>query len=202
MDYQREILLARARDAFDRRDYPAALADLRVVVEQHPHFADVRHLMGVCLSLMGQREEALEHFDRALEENDGYIDALLSRAITLNDLGRFEEAQADFERAAECESRTGGRFPAAVLARLANAHAGVADLYMSANAPAEAAEELKRALELRPTFHDLRTRRGEALLRAGVLDEAREAWEECRAQEPSNPRLRAYLHLLTVAERG
>jgi tetratricopeptide (TPR) repeat protein len=225
-----EALLARARGAFERRDYVAALADVREIVDNHPHFADVRHLMGLCLNMLGQPESALEQFDRALAENAAYIDAHLSRAITLNELGRFDEARESMERAAECEARLGGRFNASVSARLANGHASVAELYFAAGAVAEAADELRRALALRPDFHDVRNRLAEALMQLGDLDgardelelalegngrffqarlnlglvhhragrpeAAREVWEECRAQDPASPHVRAYLNLL------
>ena len=169
-----DALVQRAREAFDRRDYTAALEDLREVVEKHPHFADVRHLMGLCLSLLGRPDEALDQFDVALAENDAYIDAHLNRAITLNELGRYDEARAAFERAGEAERQPGGRFPTSVSARLANAHAAMAELYMAASAPAEAVRELRKALELRPTFHDVRNRLAEALMRLGELEAAKD----------------------------
>jgi tetratricopeptide (TPR) repeat protein len=235
MTMQADTLLDRARTAFDRGDFVAALADAREIVDNHPHFADVRHLMGLCLSMLGQPEKALEQYDRALAENDAYIDAQLARAITLNELGRFDEAKEGVERAAECEARLGGRFNVSVSARLANAHAAVAELYLAADAPKEAVAELRRALELRPAFHDHRNRLAEALLqlgeletarqelervlegngrffqarlnlglvhhRAGRTEEAREQWEECRSQDPSSPRVRAYLNLLEERSR-
>lgn len=169
-------LLHRARESFDRRDYVAALADLREIIEEHPSFADVRHLMGLCLSFLGQPENALDQFDRALAENGAYIEAHLHRAITLNELGRYDEAREAFDRAAACEEQ-GGRFPSSVSARLANAHAGIGELYMAATAPGEAVDQFRRALELRPAFHDIRNRLGEALMQVGQLDEARECFE-------------------------
>lgn len=174
MSQEAERLIQRAREAFERRDYVAALADLREVVGHHPHFADVRHLMGLCLSFLGQPEAALEQFDRALEQNDAYIEAHLNRAITLNELGRFDEAKEAFEHAAEHERKLGGQFSASESARIANAHGSVAYLYMAAGAPADAARELRRALELRPNFHDLRNRLGEALMQLGELDASRD----------------------------
>jgi tetratricopeptide (TPR) repeat protein len=185
MNSQADALLERARASFDRGDYVSALADVREIVEHHPHFADVRHLMGLCLSLLGQPEEALEQFDLALAENDAYIDAYLSRAITLNELGRFDEAAECLEQAAECEHRGRGRFTASVSARLANAHAAVAELYMAASAPADAVQEFRRALEIRPAFHDIRNRLAEALMQLGVWDVAR---DELRVALEGNPR--------------
>jgi tetratricopeptide (TPR) repeat protein len=230
MDNTVEKLLERARSAYDRRDYVAALADVREIVDGHPHYPDVRHLMGLCLSMLGQPEDALEQFDRALVDNPGYIDAHLSRAITLNELGKYDQARESMEAAAAGEARAGGRFSASVSARLANAHATVAELYLAAGAAGEAVGELKRALELREGFADLRNRLAEGLMQLGELeaaraelervleandrflrarlnlglvhyrsgrrDQAREAWEQARAQDPRNTQVRAYLHLL------
>lgn len=192
-------LIQRAREAFDRRDYVAALADLREVVDNHPHFADVRQLMGLCLSFLGQPDAALEQFEKALEENDCYIEAQLNRAITLNELGRYDEAKEAFEKAGECEKRVGGRFSSSESARIANGHAAVADLYLAAGAPDRAVAELRTALELRPAFHDLRNRLGEALLQQGELDEARAQLEE--ALQGNGRFLRARLNLGLVLYR-
>ena len=186
-------LIHRARESFARGDYVAALADLRDVVEEHPHFADVRHMMGLCLSMLGQPENALDQFDRALSENDAYIEAHLNRAITLNELGRYDEAKEAFERAAECEDRLGGRFPASVSARIANAHADVAELYMAASAWADAVPEYRKALEMRPMFLDIRNRLGEALMHLGALDDAKGEFE--RTLEGNGRFLQARLNL-------
>ncbi|MEJ2218673.1 MAG: tetratricopeptide repeat protein [Gemmatimonadota bacterium] len=165
-------LINRGREAYERGDYIAALADFREVLDDHPEFADIRHLAGLCLSLLGQAEEALDEFDRALELNDGYIEAHLNRAIMLNELGRYDDARDAFDRAISAEHQVGGRFPAAVSARIANAHLAVGDLYMAASAPKEAAREFRHALELRPLFHDIRNRLAEALMQLGEFDSA------------------------------
>ena len=194
-----EILIQRAREAFERRDYVAALADFREVVKDHPDFADVRHQMGLCLSFLGQPEEALTQFDRALETNECYVAAHLNRAITLNELGRYEEASDAFDRAATCE-QVGGRYPASVAARLANAHAAVGELYLAAADPGQASEEFRRGLELRSNFHDIRNRLGEALMQLGELDAARDEFE--RALEGNGRFMQARLNLGLVHFRS
>lgn len=177
-------LINRGREAYERGDYVAALADFREVLDEHPEFADIRHLAGLCLSLLGQAEDALVEFDRALELNDGYIEAHLNRAIMLNELGRYEEARDAFDRATAAEHQVGGRFPAAVSARIANGHLAVGDLYMAASAPKEAVQEFRAALELRPLFHDIRNRLGEALMQLGEFELAR---QELRKAIEGNP---------------
>lgn len=169
---QIDQIIARGRQAFDRRDYAAALADFRDVLAERPEFADVRHLTGVCLSFVGQPEAALEEFDRALELNPGYIEAHLNKALTLNELGRFDEARAAFEAAWQAEQKSGGPFSSPVTALLANAHAEVGDLYMEAGDPRKAAEQYRSALEMRPRFADIRNKLGKALLEAGELEQA------------------------------
>lgn len=200
MSTEADRLIQRAREAYERRDFVAALADFREVVENHPHFADVRQMMGLCLSFLGQPDAALEQFDRALEENACYVEALLHKAITLNELGRYDDAKEAFDQAAECEGRLEGRFPSSVSGRIANAHAAVGDLYMAASAPDEAATELRRALALRPGFHDIRNRLGEALMQLGSLDEARVEFE--RALDGNGRFFRARLNLGLVHYRS
>lgn len=185
MDLQTEQLIARGRQAIERREYAAALADFREALAGHPEFADVRQLAGVCLSFLGQPEAALEEFDRALALNDGYIEAHLNRALTLNELGRFDEARAAFEQAWQAEHNELGPFSSAVSARLANAHAAVADLYMEASAPEQAIDEYRIAVALRPRFVDVRNKLAYALIQLGRLDEAE---EELLAALEENPR--------------
>jgi tetratricopeptide (TPR) repeat protein len=200
MSTEADRLIQRAREAYERRDFVAALADFREVVDNHPHFADVRQMMGLCLSLLGQPDAALEQFDRALEENECYVEALLHKAITLNELGRYDEASEAIERAGACEGRLKDRFPTSVSGRIANAHASVGELYMAASAPDAAAAELRRALELRPGFHDIRNRLGEALMQMGSLEEARAEFEG--ALEGNGRFFRARLNLGLVFYRS
>jgi tetratricopeptide (TPR) repeat protein len=177
-------LIQRAQQAFERKDYASALDLLQAVIAERPSFADVRHLAGLCLGFLGRPDEALGELDAALQLNPGYIEAHVSRALLLQELGRYDEARAAFEAASRCERAVHGRYPAAVTARLANAHADLADLYMAAGAADEAAAQYARALELRPQFHDIRNRLAAALLELGRTEQA---VAELRAVLEGNP---------------
>lgn len=163
-------LIERGRTAFQNRDYVAALADFREVLADRPDFADIHNLTGLCLSFLGQPEGAVVEFEKALELNDRYVEAYLNRAITLNELGRYEDAREAFEQASHYENQGGGRFSGAASARIANAHMAVGDLYQEAGAPELAAEQYRSALELRPEFHDIRNKLADVLMTLG--DEA------------------------------
>lgn len=169
-----EQQIARAKEAFARNAYVAALEDLQAVAERHPTFADIQNLIGLCLSLLGRPDDAIAAFERATVLNPGYVEAHLNRAITLNDLGRLDEARESFQRAAEAdeEKTGGGRFPSAAAARLANRHMELGDLYAEAGALEEALEQYRRASELRPQFLDIRNKLARALIDLGRPAEA------------------------------
>jgi tetratricopeptide (TPR) repeat protein len=172
MDAETHQLIQQGRMAFDRRNYADALAAFREVLRQYPNFADVRHLVGLSLSFLGQPEAALVEFDQALRLNDRYVEAHLNRAIVLTELGRYEDAHRSFEKAGHFETEGDGPFPALVSARLANAHMALGDLYLEAGAPTQAAEQYRTALSMRPRFHDIRNKLAQSLLQLGELDAA------------------------------
>src|SRR5918998_6765988 len=126
---QTELLLARARERFVVQDYYGAVHLLESVVDSGRAFADVHHLLGVSLSLLGQGQRALGELERALELNPQYMEALIHRGLVLNDLGRVDEAQVAFGRAAEHLAQPTAGLPSPVAAQLANRHAELAETY-------------------------------------------------------------------------
>src|SRR3989449_10524005 len=111
MDVSPEHLVAQARERFDLQDYYGAIHLLEEVVASGRAFADAHHLLGLSYSLVGQQEQALAQLDRALTLNARYVEALIHRALVLNELGREDEADAAFRRAAPLggEARGGRR---------------------------------------------------------------------------------------------
>lgn len=177
-------LVARARERFVLQDYHGAVHLLEDVAATGHAFADAHHLLGVSLSLLGYTERALAEFDRALALNPRYLEALIHRGLVLNELGRTAEAEESFRRAALADTGSIGGFPAPVAAQLANRHADLAQAYAEVGALQEAIDQYRRALELGPTFHDLRYRLARVLLEAGRALEAREELEQVVAARP------------------
>jgi tetratricopeptide (TPR) repeat protein len=179
-----DLLLARARERFVLQDYHGAVHLLEEIAASGHAFADAHHLLGVSLSLLGMTERALAEFDRALALNPRYLEALIHRGLVLNELGRSAEAEESFRRAALADTGSIGGFPAPVAAQLANRHADLAQAYAEVGSLPDAIEQYRRALELGPTFHDLRYRLARVLLEAGRALEAREELEQVVAARP------------------
>jgi len=185
MAAQTERVLARARDRFAVQDYYGTVHLLEEIVAGGRAFADVHHLLGVSLSLLGQRERALTQFGRALELNPRYLEALIHQGLVLYEMGRDAEAEDSFRRASASVSAPSSGLPAPIAASLANQHAELAEAYAEAGALDRAVEQYQRALELGPDFVDLRYRMARLLLESGRSLEAREALEEVLRTRPN-----------------
>jgi len=177
MDVSPEHLVEQARERFQLQDYYGAIHLLEEVIATGRAFADAHHLLGLSYSLVGQQDQALAQLDRALQLNPQYVEALIHKAIVLNELGREYEADASLRRAGKLSSETRQGLPAHVAAKLANQHAALGDAYLEAGALPHAIEQYQTALALGPTFHDLRYKLGRILLQGGQALEAREQFE-------------------------
>ena len=184
MHVSADHLLAQARERFAVQDYYGAPHLLEEVVASGRSFADAHHLLGLSLALLGHKERALASFERALELNPRYIEANIHRGILLNEQGRSAEAEAAFRAAAAWGENGAGGFSTPVAGKLANQHAQLGEAYAEAGALREAIEQLVRAVELGPAFHDLRYRLARLLLEAGRPLEAREQLERIVAEHP------------------
>jgi tetratricopeptide (TPR) repeat protein len=156
-----------ARERFALQDYYGAVHLLEEVLATGRAFADAHHLLGLCRSLLGQQEKALEAFNTAVQLNPRYVEAHIHRGLVLSQLGRSEEAEESFRRASALEGPRTGRFSPHVAARLANQHAALGEAYAEAGALADAVEQYKKAVELGPAFIDLRYRLARLMLDAG-----------------------------------
>jgi tetratricopeptide (TPR) repeat protein len=185
MDVSPEHLVGQARERFQLQDYYGAIHLLDEVVATGRAFADAHHLLGLSYALVGQPEQALAQLDRALALNPHYVEALIHRAIVLNELGREAEADAAFRRAAQIGGELREGFPAHVAAKLANQHAALGDAYLESGGLRQAIAQYNEALALGPAFHDVRYKLGRMLLEAGRALDAREQFDIIVRARPS-----------------
>jgi Tfp pilus assembly protein PilF len=203
MDDQVRELVALGREHFHRGDYSLAAGHLEQVLARGQEYPDVHHMLGCIYHQLGEYEAAQRSFTRALEMNPGYVEAALNLAILCNDLGQYERAQSVYAAAlARVQSSSPDEQPldGYTKGKLANLHAAVADGYLSVRRPAEAADELRRALALCPGFVDLRLKLANALRDAGqtgpALDEYQQAVKNAPAYLPARVALGAHLYAI------
>lgn len=178
MDDQVRELVALGKEHFQRGDYSLAAGHLEQVVARGHQLPDVHHTLGCIYHQLGEFESAERAFRHALELNPSYVEAALNLAIVLNDLGKYEAAQEAYGRAlaqvqgGKPREGTGVVLDSYTRGKLANLHAAVGDGYASVRHPADAAVEYRRALDLCPTFVDVRLKLAHSLRDAGELEPA------------------------------
>ncbi len=157
MEEQLRRLITLGREHYAAQEYEKAEAYLAQVAKEHKGFADIFHMLGVIYHGQGKFLQAEEMFEEALRINPSYTEAALSLAVTYNDLGKYSLARDVYMKAisrSRAEPRSLDPF---ARGKLANMHAQIGDAYAGVAFYPEAIREYQRALELCPSFPDLRT---------------------------------------------
>ena len=158
MDDELRRLITLGREHYRAHDYDAAEDVLGKVLAQHDGFADVHNMLGVIWHARGKLDEARAAFERALAMNPGYTEAALNLSVTLNDLGQYARARDVYARVIQRARAAPRSLDPYVKGKLANMHADLGAAYSESGLHAEAVREYEKALELCPSFVDLRTR--------------------------------------------
>jgi tetratricopeptide (TPR) repeat protein len=98
-------ILDQAVGAFQGGDYETAERLLLALVDHPPVYANVHNMLGFIYSHRGLPEKAVEQFRRALEINPNYTEAQLNLAITLADIGVYDQALAEYRTAQDREQQ-------------------------------------------------------------------------------------------------
>jgi tetratricopeptide (TPR) repeat protein len=166
-------LIRMGKSAFGEMDFQRAERHLLKALEEGARYPDIHYTLGLIEHQRGHFRLAAERFEKAISANPDYTEALLSLSITLNDMGRYEEARTAYERAAEIISRHGAPSGEDLFrGRIANLHKELGELYLALGAYEDAISEFRKALSVAPGFPDLRMRLVTALREAGRTREA------------------------------
>ena len=86
----------RAVAAFERGDLDTAARLCQATLKADPDYFDATHLLAVATSRRGAHTAALPFFDRAAGLRPRNADIFNNRGSALTELGRYEEALADY----------------------------------------------------------------------------------------------------------
>jgi tetratricopeptide (TPR) repeat protein len=180
-------LIRMGKNAFSEADCLRAERYLLEALEGGANYPDIHYTLGLIDHQRGNYRRAVERFGQAVSLNPDYTEALLSLSITLNDMGRYDEARDAYDRAAEILSRKGGA-PGENLfrGRIANLHKELGELYLALGQHDDAIREYRHALSVAPGYPDFQVRLVTALREAGRTEEARNEVDACLAETPEN----------------
>lgn len=199
MDEHTKQVLLLAREHFQKREMDKAEYLLKQVAAQTDRFADVFDMLGVIAHSKGEFADAERCFERAVAINPSYTEAQLNLMVTYNDLGKYDAARtiyASIRARARPEAEVADPF---ARGRLANMHADLAQAYLDVGMPIDAARELQRAVDLCPTFADLRTRLGNVYRDQGEVERALVEYEAAKAANPKYLQARVALAVLLLS---
>ncbi len=184
LDENLKQALTLGRAFYLRREYARAEEQLTQVVEQNQSFADVYNMLGVIYHDGGQYAKAQRALEAALRLNPAYTDAALNLAIIYNDTGKYDEAREVYRQALGGARAAPGELDRSVQGKLANMYSDVADVWLAAGRYVEAIREYQRALQLCPTFVDIRAKLAGAHRDAGDREGAIAEFEEIVRRNP------------------
>jgi len=160
-------LVELGKQCFENKDYTRAERYLRQVLKENQRYADVHNMLGVICHIEGKFESAIDCFKEALKLNPHYTEALLNLAVLYNDLGRYQEAKKLYGNLQKKGGNSSHEIEPVLKGKLSNMHADIGDTYQTVGLYKHAVEEYKKALELNPTYVDIRTKLGIALREEG-----------------------------------
>jgi Flp pilus assembly protein TadD len=199
MDERVKQILRIAREHYDRREFDKVEPLLRQIVDQTERFADVHNMLGVAAHERRDYHEAEARFRKALEINPNYTEAALNLAVTYNDLGKYDLARQVHEHATAGKPAGGDGLDPFVKGKIANMHAEVGQAYIDAGLIHDAVPELEKAVNLCPTFADLRHRLGQLYKELGDPARARIQFEAAKRVNPRFANARVALAVLMIA---
>ncbi|MEK6607580.1 MAG: tetratricopeptide repeat protein [Myxococcota bacterium] len=198
MDQALQTLLAQGREAYQAGELDRAEPLLREASGKGA-FADVQNMLGVIYHRRGRYEAAQGCFEEALRMNAAYTDAALNLAVTYNELGKYDEAKRVYEQALGRAKDSPHHLDSFARGKIANLHAAVGDAYLSVSMLEEASREYRLALDLSPSFADLRTRLASTYRDMGRLEDAVVEFDRVRKQNPNYVPARLHLGLTLYA---
>ncbi len=186
MNNDLSILITVGKRAYAEKDFRRAEALLREAMAGGADYPDIRYTLGLIYHHWGKLEEAVKEFQNSLARNPEYVEALISMAITMNELGRYEEAKTAYQKAAAALMRPGKMAGGNPLAgKIANLHSELGELYLALGKTGEAVAEYRRALLVAPGFPDVRIRLAVALREAGQLEDGLAELDKAMADRPN-----------------
>ncbi len=191
-------LIKKAKDAFQKNDLKTASLILHEVIEQNPkstegffHLANVFHVRG-------ELGKAIKAFSRVLELDPNHTGAAISLSVIYNDIGKYEEAKAIFEKANNQvkNNQNQGVSDLHLNRKFSLKHYEMAEMYASYSRFEEALFEYNKASTLDPDNLEVRIKVAKIYTKKGFISKAFEELKRLKTEFPGYMPARVALGLL------
>ena len=162
-----------AEEHYSKGEYDLAYNYLISVTKNNDSYPDAFNMLGVIYHSKRKFTKAQECFKKAFEINPNYTEAALNLVITYNDLGNYVEAKNIYQQALKLSSNDTKSPDRHVKAKLSNMYAEIADIYINHELFSNALVEYDKALELCPSFKDIRMKKAKCLSHLGKYIDAK-----------------------------
>ncbi len=183
MDKTRELIEI-GKQYFHNKDYSKAKDCLKKVVSQKNKYADVYNMLGVIAHIQGNFGSAIDMLEQSLKLNPQYSEAILNLAILYNDLGQYKKAQKLYTKLDTGKNKRVRHIEPVLCGKLSNMHAELGDIYQSIGEQPLAITEYEKALQLNPSYSDIRTKLAQALRENGKFDDSLLELKKVIKQDP------------------
>ena len=191
-------LLKKAKDSFQKQDLKTASLFLNEVIEQNPQSTEAFFYLANVFHIRGELGKAIKGFQRVLELDPHHTDAAISLSVIFNDIGRYEEAKAIFEKAnSQVKNNQGqGLADPHLNRKFSLKHYELAEMYASYGRADEALFEYNKAVLLDPDNLEIRIKIAKAYTKKGFISKAFDELKRLKNEQPGYMPARIALGLL------
>lgn len=191
-------LIKKAKDAFNRSDLKTALLILNEIIEQNSNATEAYFYLANIFHIRGEMGKAIKAFQRVLELDPHHTDAAISLSVIYNDIGKYEEAKAIFEKANNQVKNTQqqGVSDPHLNKKFSLKHYELAEMYASYGRWEEALFEYNKASTLDPDNLEIRIKIAKNYTKKGFISKAFEELKRLKNEHPGYMPARIALGLL------
>ena len=198
MENKREIqLLEQAKELFNKNSLSKAQKLFEEVIESNPANPESYFYVGNIFHIKGQLGKAVKAFNKVLELDSNHTDAAISLSVILNDIGKYEEAKAIFDKANDqVKKESSGIQDPHINKKFSLKHYEIAEMYFSYNRYEEALFEYNKASNLDPENLEIRIKIAKVYSKKGYANKAVEVLRRLKSERPGYTPARVALGLL------
>lgn len=191
-------LLKQAKDAFQRNDLKTASLLLNEIIEKNPTCTEGYFYLANVFHIRGELGKAIKAFQKVMELDPHHTDAAISLSVIYNDIGKYEEAKAIFDKANNQVKNTQqqGLSDPHLNRKFALKHYELAEMYSSYGRADEALFEYNKAVTLDPDNLEIRIKIAKAYTKKGFISKAFDELKRLKNEQPGYMPARIALGLL------